>query len=415
MRIDKRPILLVFGTSADPIHAGHVQLVVEAVRALQAQGQQVAEVMLMPVFRHHNLQDTVKRSLPLTFEHRYDLSQLAADEISRELCQPGLKISVSRLEEDLAKQTNRPNFTSETLAALRQQVDPALKIAFLIGVDSFSGDEPGFGQWFEWERLLETAMLVISPRQGFEPNLSYLHELEDQGADLVYLEELSIPEISSREIRTRLEAGETPEDLAKEGVISPESAAYIRAHDLIRVWNALDSQQAQSVVTEDTMPTDDLETKIGKLLFQKKLTLSLAESCTGGLIGHRLTNVPGSSEYFMGGIVSYAYSAKVNLLGVSWNTLKQHGAVSAEVVREMALGARKAFNTDIGLAVSCIAGPGGATPSKPVGTSWCGISFGEMNRQFHFLLEGSRLQVKEQLAQKALETLLELLEENSWQ
>ena len=159
------------------------------------------------------------------------------------------------------------------------------------------------------------------------------------------------------------------------------------------------------------MQTDDLETRIGKLLFQKKLTLSLAESCTGGLIGHRLTNVPGSSEYFMGGIVSYAYSAKVNLLGVSWDTLKQHGAVSAEVVREMALGARKAFNTDIGLAVSCIAGPGGATPSKPVGTSWCGISFGEINRQFHFLLEGSRLQVKEQLAQKALESLLTLLEE----
>ena len=159
------------------------------------------------------------------------------------------------------------------------------------------------------------------------------------------------------------------------------------------------------------MQTDDLETRIGKLLFQKKLTLSLAESCTGGLIGHRLTNVPGSSEYFMGGIVSYAYSAKVNLLGVSWATLKQYGAVSAEVVREMALGARKAFNTDIGLAVSCIAGPGGATPSKPVGTSWCGISFGEVERQYCFHLEGNRLQVKEQLAQKALESLLTLLEE----
>src|SRR5690606_18837205 len=145
--------------------------------------------------------------------------------------------------------------------------------------------------------------------------------------------------------------------------ISPEAAAYIRAHELIRVWNTLDSQQPQSVVMEETMQTDDLETKIGKLLFQKKLTLSLAESCTGGLIGHRLTNVPGSSEYFMGGVVSYAYSAKVNLLGVSWDTLKQHGAVSAEVVREMALGASKAFNTDIGLAVSCIAGPGGATPN----------------------------------------------------
>ena len=411
MKTDKRPILLVFGTSADPIHQGHTHLVESAVRALQTRGEQVAEVMLMPVFRHHNLQDTVKRSLPLTFAHRFDLSQLAAEEIKRNLEQPELNVSVSRLEEKLAQKSNRPNFTSETLTSLRQKTDPGQKIAFLIGVDSFSGDEPNFGQWFEWDRLLETTMLVISPRQGFEPNFGYLQFLEDQGADLVYLKELSIPEISSREIRARLETGETPEALAAEDLISPESAAYIRAHDLIQVWNTLDSQQPQSVVIEETMQTDDLETRIGKLLFQKKLTLSLAESCTGGLIGHRMTNVPGSSEYFMGGIVSYAYSAKVNLLGVSWDTLKQHGAVSAEVVREMALGARRAFNTDIGLAVSCIAGPGGATPNKPVGTSWCGISFGELDRQYHFLLEGNRLQVKEQLAQKALETLLTLLEE----
>jgi len=411
MKLDKRPILLVFGTSADPIHAGHVRLVTGAVRALQARGEQVAEVMLMPVFRHHNLQDMVKRSLPLTFEHRFDLCQLAADEIFRELGQPDLKISVSRLEEDLAQRTNRPNFTSETLASLRQSISAGLKIAFLIGVDNFSGDEPSFGQWYQWEHLLETTMLVISPRQGFEPNFRYLQFLEDQGADLVYLEELSIPEISSREIRARLEAGESPEDLASEGIISHEAAAYIRTHNLIQVWNTLDSQQAQSVVMEANMQNDDVETKIGKLLFQKKLTLSLAESCTGGLISHRLTNVPGSSEYFMGGIVSYAYQAKVNLLGVSWDTLKQHGAVSAEVVREMALGARRAFSTDIGLSVSCIAGPGGATPNKPVGTSWCGISFGGIDRQYHFQLEGSRLQVKEQLAQKALESLLDLLQE----
>ncbi len=163
---------------------------------------------------------------------------------------------------------------------------------------------------------------------------------------MVYLEELSIPEISSREVRARLEDGESPESLAAESIISPEAAAYIHAHNLIQVWNALDSQQPQSVVMEEDMQDDDLETKIGKLLFQKKLTLSLAESCTGGLIGHRLTNVPGSSEYFMGGIVSYAYSAKVNLLGVSWETLKQHGAVSSEVVRQMARGARRAFNTE---------------------------------------------------------------------
>lgn len=410
MNSTELPILLVFGTSADPIHQGHVQLITGAVRALQARGHNVAEVLLMPVFRHHNLHDMVKRSLPLTFDHRFDLCHLAADQVYRQLQQPGLKVGVSRLEAELARKSNRPNFTSETLEVLRGEVDPGLKLAFLIGVDSFSGEMPTFGQWFQWEQLIKTTMLVISPRRGFSPNLAYIQSLKDQGADLVFLEELSILEISSREIRTRLEAGEAPETLAAENLLSPESAAYIRARNLIGLWNTLDSHQAQSVVVEDPMQTDDLETQIGKLLFQKKLTLSLAESCTGGLIGHRLTNVPGSSEYFMGGVISYAYQAKVNLLGVRWDTLRQHGAVSAEVVREMALGARKAFNTDIGLSVSCIAGPGGATPNKPVGTSWCGISFGEVNQEFSFLLEGSRIQVKEQLAQKALETLLTVLQ-----
>jgi len=407
----KQPILLVFGTSADPIHEGHVQLVIGAVRALQARGEQVAQVMLMPVYRHHNLQDTVKQSLPLTFDHRCDLSLIAAGEVEKALKPEGIQVSVSRLEEKLAQSSNRPNFTSETLACLRQSIDPGLKIAFLIGADSFSGEEPGFGFWYQWERLIETTMLVISPRQGFEPNLQYLSQLEEQGAELVYLAELDIPDISSRDIRTRLEAEELPEDLAAEGLISPEVASYIRTHNLIQVWNVLDSPQTQSVVMQDVGQNDDLETKIGKRLFQKKLTLSLAESCTGGLIGHRLTNVPGSSEYFMGGIVSYAYQAKVNLLGVSWETLKRYGAVSAETVREMALGARRVFNTDIGLSVSCVAGPGGATPDKPVGTCWCGIAFGDVCQEYHFQLEGSRLQVKEQLAQKALETLLQVLQE----
>lgn len=411
MTKNNQSILLIFGTSADPVHQGHVHLVTEAVRALQARGEQVAEIMLMPVFRHHNLQDMVKRSLPLTFEYRFGLCQLAAEEIKRGLQQPELKIGVSRLEESLALKTNRPNFTSETLDVLRREVGSGLKLAFLIGVDSFCGEEPSFGKWFQWERLIKTAMLVISPRMGFEPNPVYLRNLQAQGADLVYLDELEIPEISSREIRARLEAGENPENLVAVGFLSPSAAKYIRAHDLVGVWNTLDIQQTRSVVVEASMQNDNLETQIGKILFQRKLTLALAESCTGGLIGHRVTNVPGSSEYFMGGIVSYAYQAKVNLLDVRWETLKQFGAVSAEVVREMAQGARRAFNTDIGLSVSCIAGPGGATPTKPVGTSWCGISFGEQERQYLFQLQGSRQEVKEQLAQKALESLLDILQE----
>src|SRR5215208_3840434 len=107
-----------------------------------------------------------------------------------------------------------------------------------------------------------------------------------------------------------------------------------------------------------------LEIKIGKLLQQRNLKLSLAESCTGGLIGNRITDIPGSSEYFLGGIVAYAYEAKVALLGVSWDTLNTKGAVSRETVLEMARGARRVLDTNIAVSVSGIAGPGGGTADK---------------------------------------------------
>lgn len=135
----------------------------------------------------------------------------------------------------------------------------------------------------------------------------------------------------------------------------------------------------------------------------------MAESCTGGLISHRITNVPGSSEYFIGGVVAYAYSAKVALLGVRWETLQRFGAVSSETVLEMASGARELFKTDFALSVSCIAGPGGATPNKPVGTSWVGLaSIGRMWSR-HFLLSGDRAANKDMLAQLALEKLLQFI------
>jgi len=92
-----------------------------------------------------------------------------------------------------------------------------------------------------------------------------------------------------------------------------------------------------------------LEEMLREIMHVRGLTLAAAESCTGGLVADRVTNVSGSSEYFPGGVVAYAYEAKVNLLGVSWDTLNLHGAVSAETVLEMARGARKIFNADIGI------------------------------------------------------------------
>ena len=113
-----------------------------------------------------------------------------------------------------------------------------------------------------------------------------------------------------------------------------------------------------------------LEEAIGRDLMQTNRTLALAESCTGGFVAHTVTSVPGSSRYFRGGLIPYDNSLKINPLGVREETLQQYGAVSEETVREMAENVRELLRADVGLATSGIAGPGGGTPEKPVGTIW---------------------------------------------
>ncbi|GAA4304888.1 competence/damage-inducible protein A [Nibribacter koreensis] len=113
-----------------------------------------------------------------------------------------------------------------------------------------------------------------------------------------------------------------------------------------------------------------LEETVGMLLNGRNYTISTAESCTGGLIGHKLTSVPGSSMYYKGGIIAYDNYVKINELGVEQDILDKYGAVSGEVVRQMAEGVRRKMGTDVGIATSGIAGPGGGTPDKPVGTIW---------------------------------------------
>ena len=119
---------------------------------------------------------------------------------------------------------------------------------------------------------------------------------------------------------------------------------------------------------------DPLEVVLGNTLRNKKLTLAVAESCTGGYLSHMITSVPGSSEYFLGSMVPYAYEVKMRQLGVKPETLEKYGAVSEQTISEMANLVRAKFNTDIGVATSGIAGPGGATPEKPVGTVWIAYS-----------------------------------------
>ena len=158
------------------------------------------------------------------------------------------------------------------------------------------------------------------------------------------------------------------------------------------------------------MSYPSLEAYIGQLLTERKLTLAVAESCTGGLIGHRLTNVPGSSTYFLGGVVAYAYDAKEHLLGVSHNTLYEFGAVSEQTARAMARGVRRVVGADMGVSVTGIAGPGGGMPGKPVGLTWIALSARDFEQAEHYLWDGDRLTNKEKSAEAALAMVREYLE-----
>lgn len=158
---------------------------------------------------------------------------------------------------------------------------------------------------------------------------------------------------------------------------------------------------------------DFREIELGELLSRSHLSISVAESFTGGMIAHVITNAPGSSRYFQGGVVAYANEVKMDVLGVSLQTIIDYGAVSRETVLEMARGVRLALKTDIGISSSGIAGPDGGSLEKPVGTAWIGLSAPHKERAEKFLFSGDRFQIKEQATQTAIQRLIEFLAESS--
>lgn len=146
-----------------------------------------------------------------------------------------------------------------------------------------------------------------------------------------------------------------------------------------------------------------MEEHVGRLLADRKLKLAVAESCTGGLIGHRLTNVPGSSRYFKADLVAYSNDAKIKVLGVSEETLRRHGAVSEPCVLEMAAGARRVIGADLAIATSGIAGPGGGTVEHPVGTVCVALVAEGVQASRTYRLRGTRDWVKLLTSQVALD------------
>ena len=152
-----------------------------------------------------------------------------------------------------------------------------------------------------------------------------------------------------------------------------------------------------------------LEKAIGDLLRQKGWILSIAESCTGGLISDRITDVSGSSDYFMGGMVTYSNESKAKHLGIPLDYIRKYGAVSPQVARRMAQGVRKAFNTTFGLSTTGVAGPTGGTRRSPVGRVFVGLAAGRKVWVKKLDLKGTRREIKEKATEKALQFFYETL------
>ena len=150
-----------------------------------------------------------------------------------------------------------------------------------------------------------------------------------------------------------------------------------------------------------------------KSLKEKGLTIATAESCTGGLLASAFISVPGSSECFKEGCVTYSNESKISRLGVSSETIEKYTAVSTETAIEMAKGIKRNLNADIGISTTGYAGPGGGDSMNPVGTVYVGISFKEKNFCYRLLLNGSRNQIREQAAEQAMEFLMEQLSMNT--
>ena len=158
-------------------------------------------------------------------------------------------------------------------------------------------------------------------------------------------------------------------------------------------------------------PLQELALRCAELLVQRGWTLGLAESCTGGLLGHLITNLPGSSAYFVGDIVSYADSVKRDLLGVPDSLLRSCGAVSEPTARAMAGGARRTLDVDVALSITGIAGPAGGMPDKPVGTVYIGIATPLGQAVRHFVWDRDREGNKQLSAGAALQLLIDTLQE----
>jgi len=308
------------------------------------------------------------------------------------------------------------------LAARNFPFIPAhLKQAYLpVGAQALPnpvGTAPGF--------MVENAGCVVISLPGPPPEMQpmfeqsvapYLHKLS--GGGTIHSRVLRFMGIGESLIEDKLkdliaaQSNPTIAPLASHGLVrirlTAKAADEAEAQDLIAPVEAeIRRRLAEFIIGVDD---EDIEVTVGRLLREKKLTLAVAESCTGGLIGHRLTNISGASDYFLAGLVGYSNEAKKALLGVAEKTLADRGAVSREVALEMARGARKSAGADIGLADTGIAGPTGGSEAKPVGLVYGAIATASQEYCEEFRFRGERDLIKWQASGAALNLLRRALE-----
>lgn len=289
-----------------------------------------------------------------------------------------------------------------------------------IVLDNHNGTAPGL----ILEKKGKTAILLPGPPGEMKPMFeeSVFPYLRKKQPEIIYSQMVKICSIGESQVAEEIE------DLI-ESQTNPTIAPYAKTGEVhLRITakgkNEKECKKLIKPVVKElkarfgrnifaTEESKSLEEAVVDMLKEQEMTLSLAESCTGGAIAARIVNVSGASEVFLQGMVTYSNKAKRRCLDVSKSTLKKHGAVSEECAAEMAKGGRKASKTDICLSVTGIAGPGGGTKEKPVGTVFMGCSYKGCTqvREFHF--QGNRARVREQTVAHGLAFLRDCMMERA--
>ena len=304
--------------------------------------------------------------------------------------------------------TDVETMVPEGAVVLPNRTGTAPGLAMQIGPDAAarSAGAPGAKQWLimlpgpprELRPMFDELVVPLLQRE-FAEEVFVCRTLRSTG-----IGESRVQELIEADMRPFVKAGLEVGYCARPGAVDVRlTAAGASAPQLV--------QSAVAAVQKVLGPAvygyddDELESVVVRLLTAQKKSLALAESCTGGMLGHRLTNVPGASAVFFGGVISYADAAKEQLLGVRAETLRQYGAVSEPVAREMAAGAREKFGSDFALAVTGIAGPDGGTPEKPVGTVFVALAAADGVTVEKRLNPWDRLTFKDVVVTQALELL----------